>query len=197
MISVDIKEKTFADTTILGTVRFTLDPGETLAISGPSGIGKTTLLRIVAGLDRDFDGAVHGARSTAMVFQEPVLLPWRSALKNITLATRIDERAATEALVEIGLGAYADRFPGQLSLGQQRRLSLARALSASPDLLLMDEPFVSLDPALAEEMLALTDRLLKARQMATILVTHTESEARRLATRFARLEGEPAQLVET
>ncbi|MHA3977770.1 ABC transporter ATP-binding protein [Halovulum sp. GXIMD14794] len=197
MISVDIKEKAFADTTILGTVRFTLDPGETLAISGPSGIGKTTLLRIVAGLDGDFDGAVHDARSTAMVFQEPVLLPWRSALRNITLATRINERAATEALAEVGLGAYADRFPGQLSLGQQRRLSLARALSASPDLLLMDEPFVSLDPALAEEMLALTDRLLKARQMATILVTHTESEARRLATRFARLEGQPAQLVET
>lgn len=145
MITVDISGKRFADTQVLGAVRFTLNPGETLAISGPSGIGKTTLLRIVAGLDREFDGAVTGARSTAMVFQEPVLLPWRTALRNITLATKISDAAALEALAEVGLGTYADRFPGQLSLGQQRRLSLARALSASPDLLLMDEPFVSLD----------------------------------------------------
>jgi len=196
VIDVDIREKRFGKTPVLGEVRFSLTAGQTLAISGPSGVGKSTLLRIVAGLDHDFAGRVRGASSTAMVFQEPVLLPWRSALANVTLATRVPPALAAAGLEEVGLGDLADRFPGQLSLGQQRRLALARALAASPDLLLLDEPFVSLDPDLVEEMLSLTERLLAARDVATILVTHTESEARRLATRFARLSGAPAYLIE-
>ena len=179
---------------MLGRVAFQVGAGETLAVVGPSGIGKTTLLRVLAGLDTDFEGQVKVPERRAMVFQEPSLLPWRSALQNLTLTTGVAEDMAREALGEVGLGDFADRFPGQLSLGQQRRLSLARAFSAVPDMLLMDEPFVSLDGSLVEEMLNLTARLLASRAISTVFVTHAMPEAQRLATRIVRLTGNPAIL---
>ena len=196
MISVDIMSKSFADSAILGPISFTVAPGETLAVVGPSGIGKSTLLRLLAGLDSDFVGRVEVPARRAMVFQEPTLLPWRCSLENITLVTGIGEDAAREALAEVGLDQFSGHFPAQLSLGQRRRLSLARALSAKPDLLLLDEPFVSLDSALVEEMLLLTERLLASRPIATVFVTHAMDEAARLSTRVIRLDGRPAVVVE-
>ena len=194
MIQVDIRSKSFGQVAVLGQIKFEIGPGETLAISGPSGIGKTTLLRILAGLDDDFEGAISGSERVAFVFQEPTLLPWRTARDNITLTTGVTNSEADEALRDVGLAGLGDRFPGNLSLGQQRRLSLARAFAARPALLLMDEPFVSLDPDLVEEMLSLTERLLAGAGTATVLVTHTPAEAERLATRLVRLSGQPATL---
>lgn len=196
MNSIDIVSKSFGDTLVLGAITFTVAPGETLVVVGPSGIGKSTLLRLLAGIDTDFIGTVDLPERRAMVFQEPTLLPWRSTLDNITLVTGIGEDEARSALAEVGLDQLADHFPAQLSLGQRRRLSLARALSAKPDLLLMDEPFVSLDSALVEEMLRLTERLLASRPIATVFVTHAMEEAARLATRIVRLDGQPAAIVE-
>lgn len=187
IISVDIREKRFGETLVLHDLSFELSAGETLAITGPSGIGKTTLLRIVAGLDPDFDGRVDRPRRLAMVFQEPTLLPWRSAKENIRLAAHVDTDTAIGVLTEVGLEGKANHFPAQLSLGQQRRLALGRALAAQPELLLMDEPFVSLDAPIVEEMLQLTERLLADYGVATIFVTHSPMEATRLATKTLRL----------
>ncbi|MEV8468105.1 ABC transporter ATP-binding protein [Fluviibacterium sp. DFM31] len=194
MISVAIENKRIGETQVLGPIALEIAAGETLAVVGPSGVGKTTLLRILAGLDRDFTGRVDAPARRAMVFQEPALLPWRSALDNLTLVAGVNTATARAALGEVGLGGLADRFPGQMSLGQQRRLSLARAFAAAPEVLLMDEPFVSLDAALVDEMLALTERLLAARTIATVFVTHSMAEATRLATRIVRLKGHPAML---
>lgn len=177
---------------VLGRLTLELRAGETLAVTGPSGVGKSTLLRIIAGLSPDFDGDIHAPENVAMVFQEPTLLPWRTAIDNLRLACRINTSAAMAALAEVGLSAQARHFPGQMSLGQQRRLSLARAFGSNPDILLMDEPFVSLDPELAEEMMVLFARLRAARGLATVLVTHVEAEAKLLASRIVKLEGRPA-----
>jgi len=193
MIKVDIREKRFGETRVLHDLLFELGASETLAITGPSGIGKSTLLRIVAGLDVAFKGVIQRPERLAMVFQEPTLLPWRTARDNIRLVTHIDTAAADAALAEVGLRGKEEHYPAQLSLGQQRRLALARALAARPELLLMDEPFVSLDAPVVEEMLQLTESLLTAYRVATIFVTHSEMEAKRLATRILRL-GEPRQV---
>lgn len=187
MISVNIRNKYFGTSCVLKDVAFNLGLDETLAITGPSGVGKTTLLRIVADLDTEYEGQVSRPDRLAMVFQEPTLLPWRTAQENICLLAHVSAGEADDALAEVGLQGKSDQFPAQLSLGQQRRLALARAFAAKPELLLMDEPFVSLDPELVEEMLNLTEKLLSAHSVATIFVTHSEMEATRLATRKLRL----------
>ena len=129
-----------------------------------------------------------------MVFQEPALLPWRTLRDNLCVTTGIAADAALAALQEVGLATRADDFPGQLSLGQQRRLSLARAFATRPDLLLLDEPFVSLDPERVTEMMALFRKLRATHDVTTILVTHIRQEAAALATRIVTLGGTPAQI---
>ncbi len=179
---------------VLGAVHLTLAQGETMALVGPSGVGKTTLLRVIAGLEVRYDGTCSVSGPVAVVFQEPTLLPWRTAIQNVTLATGIPLDRAQHALESVGLGDRASDFPAQLSLGQQRRLSLARAFSVTPDVLLMDEPFVSLDPQLADEMMDLFASLRDAQGVSTILVTHMDSEAKRLADRVVTLGGSPAAI---
>ncbi|MFY0661818.1 MAG: ABC transporter ATP-binding protein [Shimia sp.] len=174
----------------------TLKQGETLVLVGPSGVGKSTLLRIIAGLEVGFHGrcSIHG--KVSMVFQEPTLLPWRTVRDNLCIVADLEPGEVETLLAEVGLGGRGDDFPGQLSLGQQRRLSLARALAVRPNLLLMDEPFVSLDPALVEDMMTLFARLRVAHEVTTVLVTHSMDEARALGSRIVTLGGSPARIVE-
>ena len=183
---------------VLGRLAFSLDPGEVVALVGPSGCGKTTLLRIIAGLDKNFEGRVslpaHG--TLGMVFQEPRLLPWRSVEHNVRLAAPHATDAGLDALFRtLGLADHRDHYPGELSLGLARRVALARAFAVEPDLLLLDEPFVSLDTALAarlrEELAELVDR----RPVTTLLVTHNVDEAIGLADRLLLLSASPAQLL--
>lgn len=194
MIHLSLQQKAFEDEVILGPLEFNLQPGERAAILGPSGIGKSTLLRIIAGLDPRFEGTRRLQGQLAMVFQEPTLLPWRDAVQNITLITGVGVQKAQDVLAEVGLAGKETQFPGQLSLGQQRRLSLARALAADPEILILDEPFASLDEQVAEEMMALTAGLIKDRSMSCLLVTHSQREARAIADHILRLDGAPAQL---
>ncbi|GAA4219434.1 NitT/TauT family transport system ATP-binding protein [Sagittula marina] len=195
MIRVDIRAKHFGPTQVLGTVRFDIAPGETVALVGPSGIGKSTVLRIVAGIDNRFEGNVTRPDAMAIVFQEPTLLPWRSARDNLLLTQPgLSRDGAERALTRVGLEGRGDAFPGHLSLGQQRRLSLARAFAGSPELLIMDEPFVSLDPDMADQMIGLSEALIAEHRPATLFVTHARSEADRLADRVLELSGTPASL---
>ena len=122
------------------------------------------------------------------------MLPWRTALQNILLATRVPEAQARARLEEVGLAGKADLYPRQLSLGQQRRLALARAFATSPEILLMDEPFASLDRDTAARMLDLTAALLDRSGAGLMLVTHDPAEAVRLRARTLTLSGQPATL---
>jgi NitT/TauT family transport system ATP-binding protein len=183
---------------ILKDLVFALDVGEVGAIVGPSGCGKTTLLRIIAGLDKDFRGSVglpaHGR--LGMVFQEPRLLPWRSLRDNIRLAapSASDDEIAS-LLVMLGLEAHADHFPGELSGGLARRVALARAFAVQPDLLVLDEPFVSLDAALAGRLRDELAEMVTLRPVTTLMVTHDLDEAIRLADRIILLSTPPAHVI--
>jgi ABC-type nitrate/sulfonate/bicarbonate transport system ATPase subunit len=191
-VSVRLKGKSFGKTKILGPLALDVKAGETLAILGPSGVGKTTLLRLIAGLDSQFEGTIQKPERIAMVFQEPVLLPWRSAIENIMITTRASPDEANRHLADVGLSGREKDFPVHFSLGQQRRLSLARAFAAKPDLLVLDEPFASLDETTAAQMFELTSALIRAGGVTAILVTHSKLEAERLADRIIVLAGSPA-----
>lgn len=189
---LDLAGKSFAGRPVLGPLRLAVERGQRVAVLGPSGIGKSTLLRILAGLDRDFDGRLEGRDRLAVVFQEPTLLPWRRVVANVTLPAGCPEAEARALLAQVGLSGHEDKFPRQLSLGQQRRLALARAFAARPDILLMDEPFASLDPGTAGRMMDLTAGLLDRSGAGLVLVTHDAAEAARLRAVPIRLAGSPA-----
>lgn len=195
MIEVDLLGKAHGDMPILGPIRFDVKDGEVLAILGPSGIGKSTLLNAIAGVDRDYHGSITRPERLSMVFQEPTLLPWRTALDNITLAHMgLPVETARDSLAKVGLAGFEKRFPRQMSLGQQRRLALARAFAVPPQALILDEPFASLDPGTSADMVALTRTLISEGRPATVLVTHDKHEAETLATRILTLSGTPATL---
>jgi NitT/TauT family transport system ATP-binding protein len=202
-LDVGIKRKSYLAASggtlqVLGELAFSLRTGEVAALVGPSGCGKTTLLRIIAGLERDFEGEVtlpaHG--TLGMVFQEPRLLPWRTVEQNVRLAAPRATDPNIDALFRtLGLAAHRDHYPGELSLGLARRVALARAFAVEPDLLLLDEPFVSLDDALAARLREELADLVNSRHVTTLLVTHDVDEAIALADRLLLLSASPARVL--
>lgn len=178
---------------VLKDISFSVDPGEFLILTGPSGCGKSTLLNIIAGLDTDYEGAVDlGANRDHMtfIFQAPRLLPWRTVEENIALVLpEGDPRTAKipEMLARVGLSDAAKAYPERISLGMQRRASLARGFILEPSILLMDEPFVSLDDPTAQSLRQLLAELVGRRPTTVIFVTHDRAEAIQLGTRILRL----------
>ena len=202
-LEVRIKQKSFRAASgerlhVLGELSIRAAEGEVAALVGPSGAGKTTLLRIIAGLDRAFDGSVQlpADGRLGMAFQEPRLLPWRNVEDNVRLAAPQASEATLDALfATLGLTEHRRHYPGELSLGLARRVSLARALAVEPDLLVLDEPFVSLDAALAARLRAELIELVARRPVTTLIVTHDIDEAIALADRVYVLSASPARVL--
>jgi NitT/TauT family transport system ATP-binding protein len=202
-LDVAIKQKSYRAASggslhVLGELALSLESGAVAALVGPSGCGKTTLLRIVAGLDHDFDGSVTlpAYGTLGMVFQEPRLLPWRTVEQNVRLAApQASDGELAMLFATLGLATHRNHYPGELSLGLARRVALARAFAVKPDLLLLDEPFVSLDNALAARLREELAELVKRRPVTTLLVTHNVEEAIDLADRLYLLSASPARVL--
>lgn len=175
--------------------------GEFVCLLGPSGCGKTTTLRILTGLDRSFAGHISPEPAQLRIgiaFQEPRLLPWRTVEENIRLVLPKAQRGRdlSGLIARFGLEGHAARYPGELSLGLARRVSLARALAVEPDLLVLDEPFVSLDAQAAAELRRYVALAAAQKAMGVLMVTHNLREALELADRLVLLAPRPTHVVE-
>jgi NitT/TauT family transport system ATP-binding protein len=183
---------------ILGRIAFSLAPGEIAALVGPSGCGKTTLLRAIAGLIRVQDGHVGLPQDGRLgfVFQEPRLLPWRDIETNVQLAAPESSQSERDAIfAAFGLMDHRRDFPASLSLGLARRVAIARAFAIRPDILLLDEPFASLDAALALRLRHELITLITERGVTSLIVTHSVDEAIKLADKVLILSARPAVLI--
>ncbi|AUJ82778.1 TPA: taurine ABC transporter ATP-binding subunit [Enterobacter cancerogenus] len=195
----------------LEEINLTLDGGELLVVLGPSGCGKTTLLNLIAGFVPYQRGSIHlegkkvdgpGAER-GVVFQNEGLLPWRNVQENVAFGLQLagvgrEQRLATarEMLKKVGLEGAEKRFIWQLSGGQRQRVGIARALAASPQLLLLDEPFGALDAFTREQMQTLLLRLWHETGKQVLLITHDIEEAVFMATHLVLLSPGPGRVVE-
>lgn len=209
VVTIQVNSKTFPAVggqpakRVLKDIRLEIEDGSFVVVTGPSGCGKTTMLNVVAGLDDDYAGAVtfrDRAPKISYMFQSPRLLPWRTIYQNIALVLDkdVEDPHATimQILERVGLRDSAHAYPERISLGMQRRASLARAFVLEPDILLMDEPFVSLDEPSARALRGLLLDMWSRRPTTVLFVTHDRMEAARLGTRLVRVAGTPAGIVQ-
>lgn len=179
-------------------IDFTLAANSFTCVVGPSGCGKTTVLRMILGLDKTYNGRVESLRNgpVSAVFQEPRLLPWRTVEQNIRLVLLKNRQqdSLDELLEVLGLAEMREFYPSQLSLGLARRVSLARAFVLEPQLLILDEPFVSLDAATAARLRELLLTLWRVRPTTVLMVTHDTAEAAALADKVMVFTPRPASV---
>ena len=195
------------DLEAIDDVSFELRDNEFLCVLGPSGSGKSTLLRVLSGLLTPNRGEVHFRDSerlprVGLVFQQANLMPWRTAIENIALplemagqTTDVIRQKSTEMIELVGLEEFANAYPDDLSGGMAQRVSIARALIQEPDILLLDEPFGSLDALTRDRMGGELLRIWQTTRTAVILVTHSIPEALLLADRVLVLSPRPGRII--
>ncbi|PPK77103.1 NitT/TauT family transport system ATP-binding protein [Methylobacter tundripaludum] len=203
-IQININNKTYPTATqpSIANLQLSLNSNEFICLVGPSGCGKTTLLNIIAGLDNDYDGEIlvgqqHTPPKIGYIFQNPRLLPWRTVRENIELVLSEHQSPdVIDALLEVMQLTQAQHvYPERLSLGMSRRVSIIRAFAIDPEVLLMDEPFVSLDAPTARQVRELLVKLWQQRPHTVLFVTHDLREAIALADRLIFLSAPPMQVV--
>lgn len=193
MISLQNVFRSYGKKTVIAGLSHSFPESGVVALMGPSGCGKTTLLRLLAGLDKPNDGTVQNTYpSVAAAFQEPRLIPWLTSKENINFVLSNDKQSsniAHEWLEKLEIAEAADALPSTLSGGQKQRVSLARALAAGAELLLLDEPFAGLDEDLKKRI---APHIRNANQQGlTVLVTHDAADAALLGAAILRCHGAP------
>jgi NitT/TauT family transport system ATP-binding protein len=203
-----------ADTPVhaLENIDLNIHEGEFVSLIGPSGCGKTTLMRVIADLEQISAGQVlvNGvtphearlARAYGYVFQAPALFPWRNVLANVTLPLQIQGRSKSDAkkiaqehLERVGLSGFEGKYPWQLSGGMQQRVSIARALSFEPKILMMDEPFGALDEITRDRLNEQLQQLWQRERRTVVFVTHSIAEAVYLSTKIVVMSPRPGRIV--
>ncbi|WP_433472201.1 ABC transporter ATP-binding protein [Spirillospora sp. CA-142024] len=194
----------------LRDVSLSIEDGEFVSIVGPSGCGKSTLLKIINGLERHSGGVLRfrtaaddPRQAMGMVFQQPLLLPWRSILDNVLLPRDLRGRRGRDADAEraksllrtLRLGDFMDRHPKELSGGMQQRVGIARALMHDPPILLMDEPFGALDAMTRDQMSLELLQIWERDRKTVVFVTHSISEAVLLSDRVVVMSSRPGRIV--
>lgn len=210
MLSIDHLYATYDNQTVLKDVSLSIDEGELTVILGPSGSGKTTLLNIIAGFIQPDHGSItlDGQPVTApgaergMVFQHEGLLPWRNVINNVAFGLQLQgvgkverQQKARQMLQLVGLANYEKHFIWQLSGGMRQRVGIARALTANPSLLLLDEPFGALDAFTREQMQELLLSVWQQTKKRVLLITHDIEEAIFLATNLLLLSSSPGTVI--
>lgn len=196
----------------LENIDFEISHGEFICVVGPSGCGKSTLLRMIAGLLTPTKGSIQlegkvqsePSRRIGLVFQQPTLLPWRSVHANITLPLEIGNadpreiQAQSDYLINlVGLNGFEHEYPAQLSGGMAQRAAIARALAQNPEMLLLDEPFGSLDALTRERMAAELLRIWQKHKRSVLMVTHNVEEAVLLADRILVMSARPGHIIDS
>jgi len=210
MIQIDIANKSYrqdhqhTELQVLKNIQFSVESGQFCCIVGPSGCGKTTLLNIICGLDEDFEGSViidagppSAGPPPGYMFQSSRLMPWLTVRENVALVqAAVDSGAKVDELLhEIGLEEFVNAYPGRLSGGMRRRVALARAIITEPSLLLLDEPFLSLDNPVANRLRRLLIEVCDRRSSTVLFVTHDLREALYLADRVLFISNRPGEIV--
>lgn len=205
-VSFPEKSGTFS---ALGPISFKVSRGEFVSFVGPSGCGKTTLARTLAAINPSFSGKLHIGGSNgdvviSTVFQDYGVFPWKTAIQNLEFPLRERGHSAPEAtaiahewLARLRIDTFSDFYPHQLSGGMKQRVSIARALSVRPDILILDEPFAAIDAQLRETLQEELMELQQETSMTTVLFTHSYDEAVLLSDRVFVLSSRPARVVET
>ena len=202
MLDININSKKYQENKIIDNFKLEIEKSEFISIIGPSGCGKTSLLNIISNIDSEYLGSVLFDKENisniniGVMFQDSRIIPWLSVLENIMLVSiSKGKKEIINALCEVGLKGYINSYAKELSGGMQRRVALVRAFINKPDVLLLDEPFISLDYPTAQSLRSDFMKFYNKYKPTVVLVTHDLKEAITLSKRIIFLDSKPMKII--